>query len=225
MSAAVELEEPSEGQHLVLLADIRRDPELLFRATGINRRLVLDYAASMERGDTFAPVVVFRDSKGVLWLADGFHRVAAREHGTHLDVLADVRSGSRKDALLYAAGANAEHGRARTSADKRKAVNALLADPAWVRRSDNWIAQHAKVSQPFVSKLRSSTTSNVISEGATREAADGREIDVSSIGKATTDDALVARLMKQAARLVAQCPDSKRTDLWASITTLFEAQK
>ena len=52
--------------------------------------------------DTLPPVVVFDTGEGLL-LADGYHRVeAARQCGMDT-VKAEVRRGSRHDALIYAA--------------------------------------------------------------------------------------------------------------------------
>jgi ParB-like chromosome segregation protein Spo0J len=52
--------------------------------------------------DTLPPVVVFDTGEGLL-LADGYHRVAAaRQRGMEV-IDAEVRRGSRHDALLYAA--------------------------------------------------------------------------------------------------------------------------
>jgi hypothetical protein len=51
-------------------------------------------------------------------------------------ISADVCEGSRRDAILYAVGANASHGLKRTNRDKRNAVRVLLKDPEWSRRQD-----------------------------------------------------------------------------------------
>jgi ParB-like chromosome segregation protein Spo0J len=48
-----------------------------------------------------APVVVFETEDGLL-LADGYHRVAAARLSGADTIRADVRAGSRKDALDYA---------------------------------------------------------------------------------------------------------------------------
>jgi hypothetical protein len=63
------------------------------------------------------------------WLADGFHRVHAAQKLRRLTIAADVRQGTRRDAVLLSARANAEHGLRRTNEDKRRAVLTLLADP------------------------------------------------------------------------------------------------
>jgi hypothetical protein len=134
------------------IAELRREPELQCRARGINKRTVTDYAEAMKGGATFPPVTVFRDTKGVHWLADGFHRVAAAELAGLAEVAADVREGDRKAALLHAASANSEHGLRRTLADKRAAVQRLLA--AYPKWSDRKIGEAAKVDHKTVGAAR-----------------------------------------------------------------------
>jgi hypothetical protein len=197
------------------IVDLNRDPALMCRAAGLNKNTVREYAEAMTAGASFPPVIIFQDGKGAKWLADGFHRCAAAELAGLLEVAADVRQGSRRDALLYAASANASHGRPRSNADRRHAVLLLLNDAAWAKRSDNWLAKHAAVSQPFVSKLRA--TSNVISDPV-RETADGREMDTAAIGRADTTDAVVARLSKALGRIVAAWPAGRRSELLELVT-------
>jgi hypothetical protein len=68
-------------------------------------------------------------------LANGIHRLIAEPELGLAKISADVREGSRRDAILYAVGANASHGLKRTNRDKRNAVRVLLKDP-WGRRQD-----------------------------------------------------------------------------------------
>lgn len=101
----------------------------------------------------FPPVVVFHDGSAY-WLADGFHRIAAaRLHGRFV-CEADVRQGTQRDAVLFAAGANADHGLRRTNDDKRRAVLRLLEDAEWGQWSDREIARRCQVSHPFVGAIR-----------------------------------------------------------------------
>jgi hypothetical protein len=88
------------------------------------------------------------------------------------------------DALLAAVRADAHDGLKRTTADKEKAVRALLASARWREMSDREIGREANVSQPFVSKLRKTIilTDNVISSNArnieTRMGKDGKRYPV-----------------------------------------------
>lgn len=106
-----------------------------------------------------APVTVFYDGSEY-WLADGFHRAAASEGCQRTEIQADVRPGSRRDACLAAAGANATHGLRRSNADKRRAVVLLLQDEEWSQWSDREIARRCGVSHTFVSNLRAEPGGN-----------------------------------------------------------------
>jgi len=119
----------------------------------INEDVVAEYAEAMAAGETFPPIVVFHDSKHY-YLADGYHRLLAAKRNKMETITADVRPGTRRDAIFCAAGANGTHGLRRTQADKRHAVLLLLKDPEWSQMSDRKIAQHCHVSHTFVSSMR-----------------------------------------------------------------------
>lgn len=116
---------------------------------------VEEYADAMREGASFPPVVAFYDGADY-WLADGFHRAEAAKRAGRDSLVADVRQGTRRDAVLYSVGANAQHGLRRTNADKRRAVLALLNDEEWSRWSNREIARRANVSAAFVDNLRKS---------------------------------------------------------------------
>lgn len=136
---------------------IRRDVGTQMRVQ-MSPETVRDYAEQMRNGlwDDARPVcVVFYDAaEGCFWLADGFHRLAAFEECGFQLVKADVRTGTRRDAVLEAARANALHGLPRTTADKRRAVETLLADPEWSQWSNREIARHIHVDDKTVGKIR-----------------------------------------------------------------------
>jgi hypothetical protein len=114
---------------------------------------VNDYASDILDGAAFPPVVVFYDGNDY-WLGDGFHRVeAARKIGRET-IVAEIREGSARDAVLHGIGSNAAHGLRRTQADKRRAVERLLKDPEWARWSDRKIAETAKVDHKTVGAIR-----------------------------------------------------------------------
>jgi hypothetical protein len=83
---------------------------------------------------------------------------------TGAEIAADVRQGSRRDAILYAVGANALHGLHRTNADKRNAAMTLLRDETWSAWSDREIARQCAVSDRFVNGLRAQLTANIRSD-------------------------------------------------------------
>lgn len=134
------------------LALIQIDGGTQSRAT-LNDQVVGDYAEAIQAGVTFPPIVVFYDGKKH-WLADGFHRFHAYQKAGREKVAADVRQGTRRDAILHSVGANETHGLRRTNDDKRRAVLTLLGDAEWSAKPERWIAATAHVSHTFVQKVR-----------------------------------------------------------------------
>src|SRR3954447_21799738 len=119
----------------------------------ISEPLIEEYYLAMKDGAEFPPVVVFHDGTDH-WLADGFHRVHARKRTIRSDILADIRQGTKRDAILHSFGANAKHGQRRTNEDKRQAVERMLSDREWRQWSDREIARQCAVSPQTVTNLR-----------------------------------------------------------------------
>ena len=90
------------------IASIRLDGGTQTRA-GKDPGTVQDYRAAMLDGATFPPVVIFQDGPNN-WLADGFHRVEAATLAGLVEIAADVRQGTARDARLFGLGANKTHG-------------------------------------------------------------------------------------------------------------------
>jgi hypothetical protein len=134
------------------LRDITLDQRLQPRAA-LDVETVEDYAARYSEGADMPAVTLFHDG-GIFWLADGFTRVAAAGKAGRDTISADVREGTYRDALLFAAAANAAHGLRRTNADKRRAVAMLLADPECAGWPDREIARHCRVGAPLVGEVR-----------------------------------------------------------------------
>ncbi len=131
---------------------IRTDGGTQSRAQ-INWLTVTDYAADIAEGATFPPVVVYFDGADY-WLADGFHRLEAHKRLGLVEIAADVKQGTRRDAILYSVKANAVHGLRRTNEDKRRAVRLLLEDDEWWLWNDVKIAAMCGVSSMFVGNVR-----------------------------------------------------------------------
>lgn len=116
----------------------------------IDMDTVNDYATCL---DSLPPIVVFYDGSRY-YCADGFHRIEAHRLSGRTDIACDVRSGTLRDAILFAAGANASHGKRRSNADKRRAIETLLRDEEWRSKSDRWIADVVKVGVSLVGSVR-----------------------------------------------------------------------
>lgn len=145
---------------LIKISDIRLDGGTQMRA-GLDEATVKEYAADFLThhawGD-FPPVVLFFDGTEY-WAGDGFHRIEAYKRAVagsnpHEVVHADVRAGTRRDAILFAAQANANHGLRRSQADKRRSVETLLRDEEWQQWSDREIARRCNVSADLVGTVR-----------------------------------------------------------------------
>ncbi|MDI9548370.1 MAG: hypothetical protein QM346_12310 [Chloroflexota bacterium] len=154
---------PSSPVQRIPLYRIRDDGGTQMRA-GLNDLTIAEYRdwlrglAQVRNGlDQMPPIVVYYDGTDY-WLADGFHRLAAWKTADAVNgaptIQSEVRAGTRRDAILHAAGANAAHGLRRTPADKWRAVEALLVDEEWGAWSDRRIAEACAVSPTFVGQVR-----------------------------------------------------------------------
>jgi hypothetical protein len=160
MNAFSQLAKPA-GSKMVLLAHIRAELDSQARVQ-IRPATVHEYALAMKEqagdgGLRFPAVVLFGFGPGY-HVGDGFHRIQAAREAEQSEILAEVRPGGQREALLWSITSNADHGLPRTNADKRKAVTLLLADAEWSQWSDHEIARRAQVSQGLVTKLRHSAS-------------------------------------------------------------------
>lgn len=128
----------------------------------INNEIVTEYAQALQSGADFPAVVVFNDGVDN-WLADGFHRFHAHSQAGKASIAADVRMGTLRDAKLYSFGANGKHGQRPSQADRRKAIDAMLADSEWALWSNSAIAKTCEV-HPTTVATRRASLSNLDSE-------------------------------------------------------------
>jgi hypothetical protein len=163
LSGLINMEEKTT---LLSIDQIKIDGGTQMRAE-LHEQTVVEYMEEMAPvgWSKFPPVIVYHDGESY-WLADGFHRVEAFRRVTaelglqDTKIPAEVRAGTRRDAILYAASANATHGLRRTNADKRRAVETLLQDEEWRQWSDREIARRCHVSHNFVKEVRRSLSSD-----------------------------------------------------------------
>lgn len=136
------------------LRSIKTDTGIQQRANTLDNGIVSEYAAAMQAGAIFPPVTIFSDGT-TNWLADGFHRVEAADEVGAKTIAAEIRQGTRRDAILYACAANRTHGLRRTREDMRRAIATLLADDEWRGLSDRAIAQKVGCDHKTVAPVRS----------------------------------------------------------------------
>lgn len=127
------------------LDQIKIDGGTQVRVT-IDTNIVANYKDVL---DELPPAVVFFDGCNY-WLGDGFHRYHAHKDSKRGSMPCEKRIGTVRDAILYAVGANAEHGIQRTDADKHHAVRMLLEDKEWKDWSNREIARQCRVSEWLV---------------------------------------------------------------------------
>lgn len=161
---------------------------------------VASYAEDIEAGHQLPPVTVFYDGTSH-FLADGYHRLGAHQKLGRSEIEADIRQGTLRDAVLYSLSANQTHGLRRTNGDKRRAVMRMLRDEEWAQWSDNAVAEHVGVSQPFVASIRKELnppTSNGLKSDRPRITRSGRTINTANIGRKPAERAPVTRTSEHA---------------------------
>ena len=141
---------PSNVTKMVRLDTLEKDAQA---RANTNQEAINDYARAMREGQAFPPVVVFHDTADAHWLADGFHRVEAARIAGWQEIEAEIKPGTRRDAILYACGANAAHGVRRTNTDKRRAVTLMLQDDEWQHWGNREIARRCGVDEGLVCKI------------------------------------------------------------------------
>ncbi len=135
------------------------DNILASAATQVRKKLdantIDNYVEAIGNGAQFPALVVFaeKDSERYI-LADGFHRLHAFINAEVGECLVEVHEGSLHDALIWALGANDEHGLRRTNADKRNAVELALKDPEIRTLHPDQIALICRVNERTVRRIR-----------------------------------------------------------------------
>ena len=133
------------------ISAIIQDSALQIRA-GMNDGTVQEYTERMTEGETFPPVIVWKDGDDHL-LIDGYHRMAAMKAAGFTDCEVKVFTGTKAEALIAAMLANRNHGLPMTRTDKRQAVKRIL--DASSDMSSRAIAEAVGVSNHTVDAIRS----------------------------------------------------------------------
>ena len=141
----------------IRIDDLEVDPEIQLAARGVDQSTVTNYVDALSNDAKLPPVVAFREN-GDLWLADGFHRVQAHTFLGMTTIEADVKTGTRQDAMIYAALANVVHGKPMSQREKREAGERLLRLTNW---SDYEIGKRIAVDRSTVTKWRSDLSSEI----------------------------------------------------------------
>lgn len=173
----------------------------------LNQSTISEYAESIRLGSNFPPVVVFFDGSN-FWLGDGFHRYHAHRQAGAMEIAAEIRTGTQRDAVLHSVGANASHGLRRTNEDKRRAVQTLLNDPEWATWTDREVAKACGVSHTFVATIRSPEVAQQRQENREKSIANRlHRVEPGSTPLAESDS---MPLVSQASGAVASAPSAAR---------------
>lgn len=125
----------------------------------IDTDTVTEYADAINDSQEMPPVILFKDGDSY-FIGDGWHRVLAHKKLDRKTIEATIKKGGKREALLFAAGANAGHGLRRSNADKRHAVEMLLGDKEWGKWADREIARRCVVSHEMVRQVRASLSTD-----------------------------------------------------------------
>lgn len=136
---------------MIELEKIRIDGGTQPRAE-LNQATVEEYAEAITGGASLPPVTLFYDGAHY-WLADGFHRYFGAKSAGRTAIHEEITPGTLRDAILYSLSANSRHGLRRSNADKRRAVQTLLADAEWSKWPQAKLAEVCGVTREFVSRV------------------------------------------------------------------------
>ena len=142
----------------------------------INHAMVATFAADMERGDVFPkPVLLYDAKKDCFWTGDGFTRLAAMLQLGRKEVEAEVRPGTKTDAMLFNIKANSEpRGQPTTIDDRRHAAKLLLKHKEHNFKTDKAIAELVGCSTGLVADVRHELSEQGVPMPSIRVGANGR---------------------------------------------------
>jgi uncharacterized ParB-like nuclease family protein len=193
---------PRDRHRQLAVAEVRRDGGTQLRAK-LDEEVIAEYAEAVGR---LPPVIVYRDGKHY-WLADGHHRIEAHVRAGRRLIMAVVHIGTRRDAVLHAAGANTDHGVRRSNEDKRKAVRTLLQDEEWGQWSNREIARQCHVSEWLVRDVREEVSACATQMRTVQRGGSVYAMDTAAIGSTPTtpeDEAEVQARLEQMRRQAAR---------------------
>ena len=105
-----------------------------------NEETIASYTEVLNETKFLQPIEVIWDGERPI-LMDGFHRTEATLRAGFDSIQANIREGTRRDAILGAVEFNKSHGLRLTNADRKKIINIFLDDPEWSQWNDSEIAR------------------------------------------------------------------------------------
>jgi len=136
------------------------DISLSLQFRQLDDETVTDYASALSRREELPDVTVaFDRERGIYYLVDGFHRLAAHNRNGATMITASVTEMSKHDACWHALGANAKNGRRLSLEDQRAAI--ALALQEFPNASSRAIAAHIGCSHSTVLRVKESGGADV----------------------------------------------------------------
>jgi len=186
---------------------------------GTDPAIVSQYAEDKRNGDQFPPAELY-GTMACCWIGDGWHRLQADQKNGAKEIEAILHPGERLDALRHALKANATHGKPRSQADKRRAVELALKE--FPKLSSRQLGKLCSVSHNLVESVRATG----INASSVRIGADGKlratGINASSETQPFDFDCVQTKLREAFKNLFAKCPADRRQDLGVMVQALVE---
>ena len=114
-----------------------------------------DFSDLIKDGVKFPDVDLFAENEDAkLWVADGYHRIAAYQILGEESIKATIHYGGELDAWLFGLEKNGKQGDGLSKAEKRRAVERMLSEPKWSKWGDREISRRCGVGNKFVGDVR-----------------------------------------------------------------------
>jgi hypothetical protein len=140
----------------VPLADIVVDEELQSRSTKLDEAQVKRYSIAMKQGDEFPPIHLARINS-VLFLIDGFHRVAAANLSGKFEIEAVIEDMSRDEAKWEGGKQNLRHGLPLKAKDKLPMFKAYIKAGGHRKKKGGVFKTYREMAADFHGHLAAST--------------------------------------------------------------------
>jgi len=155
---AMTTDKPEIIKALVPLSRILEDHDIQIRGE-INSAVVKEYEAIVRETGRMDSITLFYDGEfdhaaTTFMIGDGWHRIAAYRGAGLVKINANLRQGTRSEAIEYALRRNGHHGAPMSKAQKRSATEIAVKDARIGELTDSKIARMVGVSQSLVSLVR-----------------------------------------------------------------------
>lgn len=173
---------------MIPISSITIDQSLQVRVDGLKEETVQDYMNAIGNGVKLPEIVVYDLPDGSRLLSSGFHRLEAHRRLGLIEIAAEVRQGTRREAVDFALQDNLHHGLPLTNRDKKAFLIARMLDKSWDGISNRELAKQIGVSHMtvgnWIDEYNITTGKNFPVERAKVTGADGRSYDTNQIKEA-----------------------------------------